>query len=403
MRVIRLFSIVEHRSVDGIAGAVAEALKSLAMLKPLPLQCLLYSGWAARRLVLDAIRDGGFDAIYVDSIRCYPIIRDIRREFPRLRIVVDFDDLLSRRLRFLVDRKLPLGLGFLRSSVPPLVQRILNFPTIARLVTRYETIVLKRIEKDAVSTSDVVVLVSDVERDALACTLPSTVARRVVAIPPPVQKRDGISTAVERPYRFVFVGSDRQLQNELSIEFLLDKWRTLRPASELHIFGRQYQAWPDTAGVIWHGFVHDLSEAYDTHSLVLVPTFRLGGIKTKILEAWAYGRPGAGQPDELRRYRLGDDYRLNLELEAWGRLIADPERYRDDWAQSAVTGNWLVNAHHTVERFGSSWRDAVIGQYGDGRRTTRASTADARRFAQPRLSRGQTGALSDKLPMRVVP
>jgi glycosyltransferase involved in cell wall biosynthesis len=350
---LRLYSIVERRGPETILSTIGEALSSLATLRPLALQCLLYSDWKERRRILAAIRAGGFDAVYVDSIRCFSLIQDIRRAFPALRIVADFDDLLSRRLRFLLDHKLPLGLGFLRSSVPHTAQYVLNSATIAGLITRYEASVLPRIETRAAEISDAVVLVSAVERDALRERLDDAVAARIVAICPPA-KACAEDAVVEQPFRFVFVGSDRQLQNELSIQYLIDKWRTLHPSHELHIYGRQFLNWPKTPGVIFHGFVTELSEAYDKTGLVLVPTFRLGGIKTKLLEAWAHGRPVLANPMTFEGVSL-KNYPLNLPEGEWDGYLTDPQRHAGIWADAARLGRDFVHSVHSVEQFGESW------------------------------------------------
>jgi glycosyltransferase involved in cell wall biosynthesis len=93
---------------------------------------------------------------------------------------------------------------------------------------------------------------------------------------------------------FVFVGSDSLLQNRLSIEFLVDLWRTTRPERPLQIIGRMTRPWPETPGVRFEGFVADLAEIYRNDVVALSPSFVEGGIKTKVLEALGYGTLAVG-------------------------------------------------------------------------------------------------------------
>ena len=114
--------------------------------------------------------------------------------------------------------------------------------------------------------------------------------RKVHAIVPPVEMRSGACRS-RPPFRFVFIGSDRQTQNKLSLDVLTTLWAELRPATALHVYGSQARKPPDVLNMHWHGFVADLNDVYAPGSILLVPAVLPGGIKTKVLEAFSFGAP----------------------------------------------------------------------------------------------------------------
>ena len=77
-------------------------LSALATGFALPLQCALFAnGRDHRRLLREIPKD--VEAIYLDGVRSYSFLRLLRRERPDTHVVVDFDDLMSRRMALLLE------------------------------------------------------------------------------------------------------------------------------------------------------------------------------------------------------------------------------------------------------------------------------------------------------------
>lgn len=349
----RLHSLVETRRFRDVASAAATWLWSLISGKPLPLQTLLYSSLTEIKSLTNTLSAGGFDAIYIDSVRCQTLVRHLRQRLPNAHLVVDFDDLMSRRMHLLARNRIGLSLGFLRHLFPGPLRWLIEGP-LSSLVVRYEAAVLAHAEREMVTSAQAVVLVSSKERDILGRKLGETACGILHAIPPPAAVCRPF-TEVTSPYRFVFIGSDLLAQNRLSIDCLLGLWREISPAVPLHIYGRQQRAMPRVEGVHWHGFVADVSQAYTSGSILLVPCLLPGGIKTKVIEAWAYGCPVLGNPLAFEGLDV-TAYPLVLPTTEWASHLREPERFSVAWASAARLGNSFVRAALSTEVFANKWR-----------------------------------------------
>jgi glycosyltransferase involved in cell wall biosynthesis len=352
LKAYRLHNLLETRNILDMLGAALRAAVALARSRPIALQALLYSpGSEVRKLARD-IAAGEFHAIYLDSVRCQALLRSLRKHLPDAHIVVDFDDLMSRRMELLSAGQHRLSLGFLRELVPAPLRRLSEGP-LSGWLTRYEAKALWRSESEMARNVQAVVLVSSAEADLLRARLPHESGASLVAIPPPAALVSAITTSAP-PYRFVFIGSDRLVQNRLSIDFLVQLWGRLRPAISLHIYGRQDRATPTVPNVHWYGYVDDLSEVYTSGSILLLPALLPGGVKTKVIEAWAHGRPVLGNTAAFEGLDIAD-YPLRVPESEWQPYIHSPGAFESQWTGAARMGYEFVRSTLTVDRYASRW------------------------------------------------
>lgn len=359
VELFRLHSIAETRRAGDVVFALLTWLWSLLSLRPMALQCVLFATRSDCETLVKAIRDGGFDCVYVDMVRSQFFLRTLRRALPALHIITDLDDLISRRMRFAAGLKLPLSLGFAGRFLPPLARDFIERLLPARLVYRYEAAGVARAEDEMARASQAVVLVSGVERGLLKARLPPERARHVHAITPPAQLRAPVHPLAP-PLRFVFVGSDSYQPNRLAIEFLLRQWLRARPPADLHIYGRQKHAHAAVPGVVWHGFVADVAQAYAPGSVAVMPCFVPGGIKTKVVEGWSFGCPVLGNSEAFEGL-AGGGYPLALPLAKWGDWLAQPDLVQ---AQAAAQAGQGIAARLSPDAFRDAWAALVPGAAG---------------------------------------
>ena len=80
------------RKMLSLASVVTQAIFSGRAI-----QEVLFSGKREERRLLKAIREVNPDVIYFDTVRCASLVRAARRHGTSVRLLVDFDDLMSRR------------------------------------------------------------------------------------------------------------------------------------------------------------------------------------------------------------------------------------------------------------------------------------------------------------------
>ncbi len=258
----------------------------------LPLQTWLFNTTENRRLA-ETI-PASTDAVYLDGIRTVRILERLRQRLPKARLVIDFDDLMSRRTEAPMAASEGLSPGYLTEMLPRWSRRLA--PT-AGTGLRYERHALRRWEMRPCELADDVVLLSPVEAEMLQSRLLPT-ARATARVVPPPETIVREPQTLRAPLRFVFIGMDTLTQNRLAIDYLLDLWRRLSPIIPLHIFGKMRRQQRAPRNVMFRGYAGDLAEVYDQHSVLLSPVLLRGSIKTKVLEAFAWGTTGQGQ----RRY-----------------------------------------------------------------------------------------------------
>jgi glycosyltransferase involved in cell wall biosynthesis len=359
VELIRLRNVLELRSAAVVARALFGWIASILRMRPLPLQCVLYGDGKETGAVYTRLREGPFDAIYLDTVRCHRLLRAIRRGPGKIHVISDFDDLMSRRMSLIHDHNWPLATGNIAASAPFWVKHLLSGPA-AGFISRYEAAALRRSESDAVALSDAVVLVSHHEQDELRRRLPVALHSRIHCIPPmmPLRLSPGRSSSHRR---FIFIGSDRLLQNRAAIDCLIAMWRRLHPSTCLHIFGDQSRPVQPADAVSWHGVVSDLSEVYQPGSILLLPAPFGGGCKTKVAEAWSFGCPVLGNPAAFEGFDIAG-YPLNLPEALWDEYICRPETCDSIWEEAAQAGWNFVAEHLSPRRIAVAWERVIRPQ-----------------------------------------
>jgi glycosyltransferase involved in cell wall biosynthesis len=379
----RLRSVFERPGAGALASAAWSLVLGLARGRPVPVQCAIFAASHSAQDILKAAERS--DVIYADGIRTLLVLRRLRRLRPELRIVVDFQDLMSRRFDEVIARRLPLPLGYMDQMLPPALRRLLASPALARILLSYERAALRHAEREMMHTADCVALVSPVEASLLGAAATRGAPRAsVVAIPPPMPAAAAVPTAP--PRRAVFIGSDGLMQNRLTIDHLLDLWDAARPPLPLVIYGRQKRPPRDVPGVTWAGYVRDLAEVYTPGSLLVSPTFLRGGIKTKVLEAFAHGVPVIGNPAtfegmDLRCYPFCFDSDVGLL-----RFLANPQGRAAEIEAATNAARAYVEREHSDAVFRARWSAAILSP-------AQASTAPERGEAMaPHIERRQAAA-----------
>ena len=149
-----------------------------------------------------------------------------------------------------------------------------------------------------IRTADLVLCFREDERRRLArwCHVPTRTLQPIM----PAAKPLAFVHRPGNPYRFGFVADMTRVENIVSLRWLIDAvWlrlvRQFDQQVELHICGRYAPATAGgvlgTPGLVWHGWSEDLEQCYLHTDLMIAPLRIRGGIKFKVIESLAYGRP----------------------------------------------------------------------------------------------------------------
>jgi hypothetical protein len=358
VRLLRLRTLLESPNVTDLIRAMALWLEGVLRREPMPLQCLLYARRSDISRIVSSVEVAKFQVIYVDGVRCIALTRELRKRMPGTRIVADFHDLMSRRFALLAERRLPLSLGYVGRLLPRAVVRIIEGP-ISRFVLDYEARTLRRAEEAMLKMVDAVTLYSSTEAELLKNDGHSSWRRKVHAIVPPAEMRSAACCS-RPPFRFIFIGSDRQTQNKLSLDVLTALWAKLRPATPLHVYGSQARKPSHVSGMHWHGFVADLNEVYTPGSVLLVPAVLPGGIKTKVLEAFSFGCAVLGNPVAFEGLDI-PNYPLRLPEEDWVPYLTVPEAHAATFERASDVGRGFVAVVGSRARYAEAWETVLAG------------------------------------------
>ena len=356
VRVFRIRALLESPSLLDFIKAAMLWMRSAVRREPMPLQCVLFARQSDISRIVASIDAERFHAIYVDGVRCIAVTRELRKKLPSTRIVVDLDDLMSRRFSLLAERRLPLSVGYVRRLLPRAVVRLIEGP-ISRWVIAYEARTLKAAEKEMLTVCDAATLVSSAEVELLKNGGHSSLRQKVQAIVPPVEMRSSACRS-RPPFRFIFIGSDRQTQNRLALDVLTDIWAKLRPATPLHVYGSQARKPPDVAGMHWHGFVADLNEVYAPGSILVIPAVLPGGIKWKVIETFSFGCAVLGNPLAFEGLDI-PNYPLRLPEEDWAPYLTAAEAHAATIEKAAEVGRRFVAVAGSRSRY--AWETVLAG------------------------------------------
>jgi glycosyltransferase involved in cell wall biosynthesis len=194
--------------------------------------------------------------------------------------------------------------------------------------------------------------------------LPAPPRAKVIAIPPFAKAvspdRQSAFSSLPPSWRAIFVGSDVLVQNRMTIAYLLDLWSAFKIETPLHIYGRQNGRWPVVANVTFFGYVANIEEAYQTGSIMVYPCLVPGGIKTKVLEAFAYGIPVVGNSATFEGI-LPTNYPLVInEQPDLVALLKAPAANVERLARATAVASAYLAQEHTPRLFAERWKRAVL-------------------------------------------
>jgi glycosyltransferase involved in cell wall biosynthesis len=356
---LRLENLLEKRSMRTIAGAMSASFQSILACNLPALQCLLYSDGRNHEDLLFHLEHNPPDILYCDGVRTFYLLKRLRNLKHRMRIVVDFDDLISRRMQTLATTGVSLSLGYLNDKIPLYLRDAIAFGYVSKLLARYEHSAVTRAEDIIGMYADVVTLVSSVEADALRIRYRKLGCKAEVrVIPPPtdiVKDPKLYSTFT----RFIFIGPDTLPQNKLTIQLILDLWHSSQPAAEIHIFGRMVSRWKTVPGVVFRDYAPSLEDVYVEGSVMFAPGALRGGIKTKVAEAFSFGCAVIGNDTTFEGLCL-DDYPLLVNTkEDLIHLIKFPSSYLDKMRHAAASGQEYVKKRLNSKLFEKIWTEVL--------------------------------------------
>jgi hypothetical protein len=353
----KIRSVFESGSLFAKLGALFRLAQGLLRGTPCAVQVAMFSRQHAGRELLDAIRAFKPDVIYFDGIRLVDYAALVRLNLPGHRLIMDFDDLMSRRATILREADFPLSAGYLTKSIPGPVVRIVNSRLLRHALLHYEELALKHHERTAVENSNVVTLVSKTDATALTQLLAGAAVKKVHVIAPPMNSVKPVYRPAG-PIRFVFIGSDRQLQNRLAIQYLLVLWKRLAPAIPLVIYGRMVGQYESVPNVKFAGFAKTQADVYTEGSIALCPAFMRGGIKSKVLEAISYGCVPVG--NEIAFEGLGfHDPALAMNESVLEQFVSNPLAGLDPVMEAAGRFAAYCDRNYSTQVFGRRWRELL--------------------------------------------
>jgi glycosyltransferase involved in cell wall biosynthesis len=357
VEVLVLRSHLESRTIGGILAMIKKFIGRLILGSRMPLQALLFWSPHHQKLIEDSIDRLSPTTVYFDGVRSGAYLPNLRKRYKNLRMVCDFDDLMSRRMTNLASKRQPVSLGYLSKYVPVLILECIYKPLASSIIPKYEARALLELEAQIIASANAITLLSSFEVNLLKSTLSHDNGQKIINIPPPFP-RALPNKKVSEIQRFVFVGSDSQLQNRLTIEFLVDLWLRTHPLIPLHIYGQQKENYAQVPGIVVHGYVADISHAYAPGSLMLAPSFVSGGVKTKVLEAFAHGITVVGNETTFEGIDAPTQP-LIMNSEELELLVRAPNDFAEKLGHYSQIAINIAQSRHNSISFSRRWRNIV--------------------------------------------
>lgn len=356
VEVVEFHHLFRLKHIRGFISAGFKFLTGLVSGKRLPLQVLLFSDKREINRIVQIAKHFNPNSIFVESERSFLLLKALRAEFPSIRIVCDFDDLLSRRMHEWAIHDNSVSLGYVARFIPTPVQKLISGP-LAAWLCRYETATLSQLEVACFDYANQVILLSSAEEAILMPQLPKQQKAKLRVIPPACNIKETLE-APSQPLRFVFIGSDALLQNRLTIDYLVKQWQTLQPITPLVIYGKMNRKYPTVANLSFAGFADTLDDVYTPNSVLLAPAFVKGGIKTKILESLEYGTMVVGNQISWEGIIPTDDSEPR-EL-ALQNLIESPHDHLMRFFDESQTAIVHLQATSTPDQIKQRWLNCLL-------------------------------------------
>jgi len=234
-------------------------------------------------------------------------------------------------------------------------------PFISKAIARYEQMALTQVEDQIGQWVDTVVMISAVEGKSLQMRYHKLDCKATVRAIPPLVGIVHPARSYTSFSRFIFIGTDTLPQNKLTIQCILDLWKSARPEVEIHLFGHMVSDWPAVPRVIFRGYARDLADVYAGDCALFSPGVLRGGLKTKVLEAFAFGCAVIGNEITFEGMHL-DGYPLQLEKPAEiDDVLKSPSSHLQNMSVAAALGQEYLQNFVSREQFQKNWQKALDG------------------------------------------
>lgn len=305
----------------------------------LPLQSIL-----ALRGNFDRPKSLGRTA-FIDGVRLLSVARGLRKSGQR--VVLDFDDLMSRRASRMLRLREAVAFGAFATKIPKWAQRLISAN--AAQLLRLEKLLLRRAELEAARTVDVLVFTSEYERRLFSRYLKVVKAplRAELVTMGPIYQGKEIARQVDREFRFIFIGTDKLHQNKIAIEALDELANSGRLPFKVFVFGEMEADRPSSDRIQYVGFADSLGDVYTPGSIMLIPRSVRGGVKTKIIEAFANGTPVIACSSALEGFAPG-----YVWVDALDRVLSGSfESLIGEYDRAVLSGQKLCAQSFPIERY----------------------------------------------------
>jgi glycosyltransferase involved in cell wall biosynthesis len=359
---VRVHHVLPPRTIRVLANVATRATRGRESLN----ECLYHSGGVARTVVGIARRTHS-DVVVADMIRTAELAFATG-----LPVVLDLDDLLSRRYRHMASGEADLStlLGYHRDNLPAFVSAVGS--RIAARLIGWEAGIIERREIECARRADVVSLVSPIERGEFAVRA----GRQVDCLPMAIESPPETAPVLTNPPTLFLTAKLDYGQN-------LDALRWYRREVVPHLEGtglrldvigacpRAVRDELECGAIRFLGYVDDLWGLLRTGRAFLAPIVGGTGVKTKVLEAMAAGLPVVSTPAGARGIEVRDG--KDCLIASTGREFADKIRLvaadAELAAEIGAAGRELVERDYQPRVVQDRWSE-ILDRLGRQRTAT---------------------------------
>lgn len=313
---------------------IANVIRYSLLYRKWPLQCSLYYSKKNSRNIQKYATDTAPDVVLVDMIRLgmyYESIENIS-----CKKIIDIDDCLSLRYKKqLLSKRTDSVFGtyniskFIEKMVMPFGKTILKF----------EAVLSEKFEKYCYNTFDYCIFVSEKETDYVNDLYKGSKAKTVSMGVADEYFIESKISVIKKPNTAVFVGNFSYPPNIASLDIIIaDVLPRINSNIVLNVIGKCPSAIIDkykkNKNVKFLGFVDDFKTAVLENEIFLSPIAYGTGIKTKIIEAMAFGIPIVTNSVGAEGLEVENGVHLIIEddfemiAKAFDRLMADSDLLR---------------------------------------------------------------------------
>lgn len=333
-------------------GIICSTLK--AIFYRLPINESIYQDRSKLKRLKNLATEITPDFVYADMIRMAPYAKALN-----LPTILDLDDLLSIRYKNAVASNQQTGFGYLDSTIPPWIKDL--FQTLNRRLLTRESKLLEPREFYYANRFSCCALVSSFEAEKFHNKYGIT----TLSLPMKITAKPGAASAQWRN-RGLFVGTLNYGPNLQAFNFLvkevLPEVRRLKGLEQftLYVVGEMPSENVSVPNGDYEllGYVQDLSRSYQDSDVVFTPSFLPGGVKTKVIESMAHGRPTIANRNSVFGLKNVDSIIFLADSpKDWAKNVSEiKENYRsaqiraekgvkhihDRFGEQAVLNNWRL-------------------------------------------------------------